>query len=384
MNPLRLRGLFAGAWRHTTRTHPHIYSSANATGRAPHVRMDVDLLRRQRTLLAALLPCAAAGVVVNGHHVLSAATTAGEPVDGWRGDVLRMGVAQDAGDITACVAVGLLYLLPLLTVAAAAAYSTTAAFARARRRDVVPGTAATVLVFTLLLPAGVPLWQAALGMACGIVLGSEVFGGPGRTFVHPAVVGLVVLRLSCPAAFRAGDGGVMAGHATATGLADAAAGGADALRAAGLTWWDTFTGLDPGALGDASALACVLGAALLLHRRAASWRVMTGALVGVAVAAALLGDGPSFRGVPWTWHITLGSLAFVVVFVATDPASSAFTNPGRWMHGALVGFLAVAIRVASPAQVEGALFAALLGSVLSPLVDHGVVRLHVLRRRRRA
>jgi Na+-transporting NADH:ubiquinone oxidoreductase subunit B len=341
--------------------------------------MRVNLQGHEWALLLALLPCATAGVVVTGYHVAAS----GAPVIGWRGAVAELlGAGVSTADPASCVVLGLLWFLPIAAAASAGAFVCTWAFASARRRDVAPGTVATVAVFVLLLPAGVEPWQAALGMAAGVIVGRDVFGGPGRTFVHPAIVGHLILRLTYPAAFRAAADGSVAGHGTDWGLSVAANGGVEVLGAAGLTWWDTFTGLDAGALGDTSALACVLGAALLLIHRTASWRVMTGALLGVIVASSLLADGPAFPGVPWTWHLTLGSSAFVCVFVATDPASGAFTNTGRWLHGALIGSLTVVIRVASPAHIEGALLAALLGSILTPLIDHGVVRLHVSRRRR--
>lgn len=384
MTARRVRGLLGGAWRHTTHSHPHVLRSGLATGRAPHVRMDIDLLRLQRALLTALLPCAAAGVVTTGYQIGSAAAVTGSAIPGWRGDVLGvLGTDPAAGTALAWIANGLVYLLPLLAACAAADYAATWLFARTRHRRSAPGTAATALVFVLLLPASVTPWQAALAMAAGVVLGREVFGGAGRTFVHPAVVGLVLLQVTFPAALRAGVGGVVSGHRAPGELAAAAGGGTDALRDAGLPWWDTFTGLDPGGLGDTSTLACLLGAAFLLYRRAGSWRVMAGALAGVVCASALLANGPSFPGVTWPWHLTLGSLAFVIAFVATDPASGALTNVGRWWHGALVGFLAIVIRVLSPVHVEGAILAALLGSMFVPLIDHAVVRRHVRRRRQR-
>jgi Na+-transporting NADH:ubiquinone oxidoreductase subunit B len=332
--------------------------------------MRVDLVGLQRTLLAALLPCAAAGVVVTGFGALSGDARMASATAGWRGELLRAaGVPPDAGSVTSCAAHGVAILLPLLAASAAAAYACAWGFARARGRSLLPGTAAAALVFALLLPADVPVWQAALAAAFGVIVGREVFGGVGRTFVHPAVVGLVFLQVAYP-------------HPPG-GLAAVAAGGLGVLHEAGLTWWDTAVGLGPGALGGSSALACLLGAVVLVTRGAGSWRVMAGVLAGSAVGCVLLAGATSFTGVPWWWHLTLGSLAFVAVFVATDPSSSAHTHAGRWWHGGIVGFLAIAIRVASPVHAEGAILAALLGSVLVPLVDHAVIRRHVRRRRRR-
>jgi Na+-transporting NADH:ubiquinone oxidoreductase subunit B len=346
-----LRGRLGGAWRRTTRRHGHVYGSNDATGGAPHLRMDVDRRRVEHTLLLALLPAAGAGIFCTGLHA-------------------------GGGTPAACAALGLRALVPLLAAVVITSYACALGFALVRRRALEPGTASAAVILTLLLPAATPPWQAVLAAAFGAVVGRELFGGTGRTFVHPAVVGLVFLAVAFPESQRIAQMG-------AGGLATVAAGGPEALRMAGITWWDAFVGLDRGGLGDTSALASALGGAVLLYRRAASWRVVAGALLGVALCGALLSGGPSYAGVAWWGHLVLGSLAFVVVFVATDPGSSALTNPGRWMHGVLVGALTVVIRVASIAHVEGAVLAALLASVFAPLLDHAAVAWHVRARRRR-
>lgn len=331
-----------GAWRRATLA---------ATGSAPHVRAETNLLSLEVVLVLALLPCAAAGIVSSGHHAVGG-----------------------SGSVLSLAAGGVALLVPRLAAALATAFACALGFARARGRPLVPGTTAAAVVFALLLPPDVPVWQVSVGAAFGFVAGREVFGGPGRTFVHPAVVGLVFLQVAFPAPWRA----AVAGEG---GLAALAAGGEAALRAAGLSWGDALAGLDRGGLGDASAVACGVGAVFLAARRAISLRVLAGGVLGVATATALLA-GPGYPGVPWYGHLALGSLAFVLVFVATDSASGAITGPGRWLHGALVGALAVLIRVASPVHVEGALLAALLASVFAPLVDHAVVAVHVRRRSR--
>jgi Na+-transporting NADH:ubiquinone oxidoreductase subunit B len=46
----------------------------------------------------------------------------------------------------------------------------------------------------------------------------------------------------------------------------------------------------------------------------------------------------------------------------------------RWLHGALVGVLTIALRVLDPSHPEGTLFAVLLAGLTVPLLDHGVLR----------
>lgn len=336
----------------------------------------------------ALLPCALLGLFNTGLQTnLALALTGATELPGWRGAVLRTaGVGHDPSSIAACVALGSVHLLPLLVVAYGTAVLCEEVFARVRGRRRVPGAAVTALLFVLCLPPAIPLWQASLGIAAGVVLAKELFGGTGRNVMHPAVVGLVLLQASFPAQARgAAVWTAVEGFRPADGIEAVAAGGMEALHRAGLVWWEAFSGLVPGGLGCTSALGCALGAVVLVRRRAVSWRVVVGAVVGLAAAAWVLPDAPgtSFRAVPWYWHAALGQFAFGAVFLATDPVTSACTNPGRLVHGALVGALVVVIRVANPLQPDGVLHALLLGSVLAPLIDHAVVRANSRRRRRR-
>jgi len=370
------------------RHHVHAQVTSLATGCAPHVRRDVDLARHVRWMLVALIPCVVLGIHNTGYTTHLAMAEHGlTEAAGWRAAVLRgAGFAFDPESVTACALHGLLYFLPLLAVSAGAAVLSERMFARARHRDPLPGVGVTVLLFTLSVPPTLPLWQAALGVAFGVIVGKEVFGGTGRNVFHPALTGLVFLYFAYPASLRSDAvWTAVEGFRAMDGIHAAAAGGIAGLESAGATWWHSFAGRQPGALGDTSTLGCLLGAAYLLQRRVVSWRPMLAMLLGLIVAVGLLPDTEalSFQGVPWYWHATLGSFAFGAVFFATDPISGAATNAGRWLHGGLVGVLVAVIRVAGPVHVEGTHLALLLGSVFAPLIDHAVVWAHVRRRRRR-
>ena len=85
--------------------------------------------------------------------------------------------------------------------------------------------------------------------------------------------------------------------------------------------------------------------------------------------------------IPWYWHFVLGGFVFGVVFVATDPVAGPMTDPGRWGFGLLVGALTVLIRVGNPSHYEGVMFAILLASMFSPLIDYVVTELNIRRRK---
>ena len=59
------------------------------------------------------------------------------------------------------------------------------------------------------------------------------------------------------------------------------------------------------------------------------------------------------------------------------------TNTGKMIYGALIGVMAVLIRVVNPAFPEGIMLAILFGNLCAPLIDYFVIQANVNRRLRR-
>ncbi len=351
---------------------------------APHVRSPLDVARCMRCVLWAALPCAAVAVYNAGHQA-ELALAGGARAGGWR--ELLLASPGRPEDPIACLLRGALLLLPLLGVSWLAGGAVERGFARLRgRRPEHVALPVIALLFTLSLPPGLALWQAALGSAFGIAIGKEIFGGFGRNFVNPVLVGLGFLYFAYPSAMSGDEVWVAVdGWSGATALSAGARDGLDAMREAGFTWQGLALGNVPGALGETSALACLFGAVLLVYAGVASPRILLGGLLGLALGvwlvAGLAGSQP-LAALPWHWHLVTGSFAFGLVFIATDPVTSAATDPGRWLYGIAIGLLVVVIRVANPAHREGVLLAILLGNVMAPLLDRGVAALQMRWRRR--
>jgi len=261
-------------------------------------------------------------------------------------------------------------------------------FASIRRHEINEGFFVTSILFSLIVPPDIPLWQAALGISFGVVVGKEVFGGTGKNFLNPALTGRAFLffayapQISGDAVWTAVDG-----FSGATSLSQLAAAGLPVLSSATgqeLTWMDAFIGREQGSIGETSALAIMIGGALLLITRIASWRIMLGMFLGMVAFSTLLNmvgsDTNSFFATPWYWHLVLGGFAFGMVFMATDPVSASMTNTGKWIYGALIGVMTVMIRVLNPAYPEGVMLAILFGNLFAPLIDYVVVRANIKRR----
>jgi Na+-transporting NADH:ubiquinone oxidoreductase subunit B len=277
---------------------------------------------------------------------------------------------------------------PIAAVAAISAWVWHRIFLRLRGRGAAEALPVVVALFTLSLPPTLPLWQVAFGSSAAVVLGLEIFGGTGRNVANPALVGVALLAFAYPASFSGEGSWVALDGAEATpALRLLAQEGAEALLDGELGWRATFVGSEPGALGDTSAAACLLGALVLVRAGLASWRVIVGGALGLLASVALANAvGESARpelGLPGWWHLTTGSFAFGLVFLATDPVTSPLTKAGRWVYGALIGLVTALVRIFNPAIEDGTWMAILLGNLLAPLIDRAVVGIHGWRRSRR-
>ena len=237
----------------------------------------------------------------------------------------------------------------------------------------------TSILFTLTLPAGIPLWMAALGIVFGVVIGKEVFGGTGKNFLNPALTGRAFLYFAYPAQMSGDQVWVAVDSFTrATPLGKAAVG-----QEYGIDWMQAFIGNMAGSLGETSTLAIALAAVILIASRIASWRIMAGVVIGMVLCSLLFNSlsstNPMFSMSP-AWHLVLGGFAFGTVFMATDPVSAAMTDRGRWIYGGLIGVMCVLIRVINPAFPEGMMLSILFGNLFAPLIDHFVVQGNIKRR----
>ena len=243
------------------------------------------------------------------------------------------------------------------------------------------------MLYALILPATIPLWQVALGITFGVVIGKEIFGGTGKNFLNPALTGRAFLYFAYPAQISGDAVWVAAdGFTGATPLSTAYQSGMAALQDQ-YSWWDAFLGFIPGSVGETSTLAILIGAVVLIGMKIASWRIVAGVFLGMVEMSSILNligsDTNAMFAMPWYWHLVVGGFAFGMVFMATDPVSASMTNPGRFIFGALIGVMTVLIRVVNPAFPEGIMLAILFANLFAPLIDHFFVQANIKRRAKR-
>ncbi|HEX7036647.1 MAG TPA: NADH:ubiquinone reductase (Na(+)-transporting) subunit B [Pseudomonadales bacterium] len=361
-----------------------LYTPGQVTAGASHVRDGLDLKRIMMTVWGAAWIPALVGSYFTGKIALEAlASVNASGIDDWRGFFLDFLIGYDPTSFWDCLVYGLAYFLPLYIVVFLVGIAFEVLFASKRGHEVNEGFFVTSILFTLTLPPTTPLWLAALGITFGVVIGKEVFGGTGKNFLNPALVGRAFLYFAYPVQMS-GDAVWVAvdGYTRATALGLAALG-----EPMGLSWMQAFVGDQAGSLGETSELAILISAAILLITRIASWRIMLGCLIGLIAGVLLFGSfestNPMFA-LPWHWHLVLGGFLFGAVFMATDPVTAAMTDPGRLAFGILVGFMCALIRVVNPAFPEGMMLAILFGNLFAPLIDYVVVQRNVKRRLARA
>lgn len=366
-----------------------IYSPGSVTKSASHVRDSIDLKRIMIIVWLSAFPAMFFGMYNVGLQANQVMGSLGlEQATGWHGWVINLLAGNDPGSIWDCFIYGAVYFIPIYAVTFIVGGFWEVLFCIRRGHEVNEGFFVTSILFALICPPTIPLWQVALGISFGVVLGKEVFGGTGKNFLNPALTGRAFLFFAYPAQMS-GDAVWTAvdGYTGATPLGLAATGGVEAVQAAGYTWMDAFIGNIPGSVGETSVIAILMGLAVLMITKIASWRIVVSVFAGMVLTAlffnAVGSDTNPMFSMSFAWHFVLGGFAFGMVFMATDPVSAAMTDTGKYIFGFLIGVMVMLIRVVNPAFPEGMMLAILFANLFAPLIDHLVVQANIKRRRLR-
>ena len=344
------------------------------TRKGSHLRDAVDIKRIMIIAVISVLPAAAFGMWNVGYQ-----------------HSLALGVG--GAHILANFWFGFLKVLPLYLVSYIVGLGIEFASAQIRHEEVNEGYLMTGMLIPLIVPVDVPLWMLAIAVAFSVIFVKEVFGGTGMNFLNPALVTRAFLFFSYPnwmsgsgtwIALRKGE--TMIDGATGATPLSFIGDGIDALSNAGAqygtSFWTMFWGGVPGSVGETSVIAILLGAAILIFTGVASWKIMVSS-VGGALLVGWIATAAGISDIPCWYHLVMGGFAFGTVFMATDPVTSAQTEPGKWIYGFLVGALCVTVRLFNPGYAEGMMLAILLGNVFAPIIDHCVVNSHINRREKK-
>ena len=373
------------------------YAPGTTTKASAHVRDGIDLKRIMITVWCCTFPAIFFGAYFLGQNAAEAISSGASAPDGLRGAVIEILVGAEywlSPTIWSNLVYGFAYFLPIYLTVFLVGGFWEVLFASVRKHEVNEGFFVTSILFSLTCPPDLPLWQAALGITFGVVVGKEVFGGTGKNFLNPALTGRAFLYFAYPAQISGDAVWVAAdGYTGATALGMLAQDGVQALSAStqaisGFSWFDAFVGNIPGSIGEVSTFAILLGGSVLLLQGIANWRIVLGVFLGMVLTSSLFNalgsDTNPMFSVPWYWHLVVGGFAFGMIFMATDPVSAAMTNKGKYWYGGLIGLMTVLIRVVNPAFPEGIMLAILFANLFAPLMDHFVVQANIKRRELRS
>lgn len=356
----------------------------HTTKRGAHIRDAIDMKRTMFLVIVALIPALLFGIYNTGYqHYLALQQEAGF----W--DMVLFGLGK---------------VLPLIIVSYGVGLGIEFIFCIIKGHSINEGFLVSGMLIPLIMPMDVPLWMVAVATAFAVLIAKEVFGGTGMNILNVALTARAFLFFAYPTKMSGNKvwvntegGATVDGFTGETLLAQAVNNGDKFYNTAGTyyasvsdSFMASFLGFIPGSVGETSALAILIGAALLLWTGVASWRIMISALLGGAVMGLIFNIlGPQispdnlYLQVPWWHQLVIGGFLFGIVFMATDPVSAAQTFKGKVIYGFLIGILGILIRVVNPAYPEGIMLAILFMNVMAPTIDHYVVQANINKRLKR-
>ena len=344
------------------------------TKKGSHIRDSIDMKRTMIIVVIALFPALVFGMWNIGYQYH-----------------LSMG---EIGGIWQNLWFGFVKMLPLIVVSYVIGLGTEFVFAQIRHHEVNEGFLVTGMLIPMIVPIGIPLWMVGVATFLAVVFGKEVFGGTGMNILNPALLTRAILFFAYPSKMSgaevwisnlAKNPKIIDGFSGATILGDLATASNPhqiAQIQQQFPLMHQIIGNIPGSIGETSVIAIGLGAIILLVTGVASWKIMLSGFLGGAFMGIIFNLFPAnaYMTLPWYEHLFIGGFAFGMVFMLTDPVSSAHTETGKWIYGFLAGSFAILIRVTNPAYPEGVMLAILLLNVFAPLIDYYVVKSNIKRR----
>jgi electron transport complex protein RnfD len=251
----------------------------------------------------------------------------------------------------------------------------------------------TAVLLAVAMPPGSSWWLIAVGMIASIIFAKQLYGGLGHNPFNPAMVGYVVLLIAYPQFMTQWVApttmtmsstlfepatliNLVTGHSGLDGLT--AATPLDVFKqSTGLTTADIYAaqttfqkGMFAGAGYEWVNVAFLFGGIYLLLRKVFTWHAPVAMLTVLFILSAFFNDGGSSNssGSP-ILHLFSGATMLGAFFIVTDPVSSATSQRGRLVYGALIGLLVFIIRVLGN-YPDGVAFAVLLMNFAAPFIDY--------------
>ena len=358
-------------------TETILFSTDERTKKAPHIRDSIDIKRVMILVVITLIPCYIFGAINVGYQNAQAIGIS----RGWIDNLLF----------------GFQIILPIIVVTFVTGGFWEILFSILRKHDISEGFLVTCALIPLTMPPSIPLWQLAIATSFGIVIGKEIFGGVGMNIFNPALTARCFIFFSYPSRISGDQVWLVGpdGYSGATALSvPASTKGSDAVSLLDgiaqfdYSWYNLASGWIPGSIGETNKFIILVAAIVLMGMKLISWRVILGGVSGlfamsyIGMLLAPYSDN-SMLSIPPHYHLVMGSFAFGLTFMATEPVTGSHTDTGRLFYGFFVGVLTVIIRSINPAYPEGVMLAILLMNAFASLIDYFVIKINVNNRMKR-
>lgn len=248
----------------------------------------------------------------------------------------------------------------------------------------------TAVLLGIALPPYAPYWLLLIGAFFAIIVAKQLYGGLGFNPFNPAMVAYVVLLISFPVEMTrwAAPLGSFDGHTASL---------SEAIKACfiGLENIDIITMATPldtlknnqtlllndlyqqpifgqwAGLGwEWVNLGFLAGGIFLLYKRIYTWHAPLAMLISLSLCTLFFYDsGSSASKGSALFHLLSGASCFGAFFIVTDPVTSAASNKGKLIYGALIGLLVFIIRSWGN-YPDAVAFAVLLMNFAAPFIDH--------------
>jgi len=254
----------------------------------------------------------------------------------------------------------------------------------------------TAVLLAIAIPPNSPWWLITIGVGSAILLAKHLYGGMGYNPFNPAMVGYVILLISFPVDMTIWAAPRATFDGTLPSLFDSISAlfmGREAVAAFSVDGVTMATPLDimkhnssllvddlwaaqphfgswSGTGWEWVNIGFLIGGIFLLSQRIFTWHAPVSMLVTLSIMSILFYDsGSSTSGGSPLFHLLGGATMLGAFFIVTDPVTSATSNLGRIIYGALIGFITYLIRVWGN-YPDAVAFAVLLMNFAAPLLDY--------------
>jgi Na+-transporting NADH:ubiquinone oxidoreductase subunit B len=175
-----------------------IFSTQTKTSNPVHIRDAVDIQKIMVIVWLSTFPAMFFGMYNLGSHSLEYLESINQLNTGdWHHPLVNL-VGYDSSSFISKLWFGACYFMPIYITVFVVGIGWETIFAVVRKHEINEGAFVSTVLFSLSCPPDLPLWQAALGITFGLVIGKEIFGGTGKNFLNPALTGRAFLYFAYP------------------------------------------------------------------------------------------------------------------------------------------------------------------------------------------